>query len=142
MKSPRLINVNKVHADSLSAVDRLAVGITSAIGTMGCVLVFAVLTLISLPAVLADGNVITIVGWLAQTFLQLVLLPLLMVGQNLQGRHSELRAENDFQVNVKAEDEIETILNRLSQQDEQILKIVTHVAQIPKHPGTLEQVEK
>jgi uncharacterized membrane protein len=40
--------------------------------------------------------------------IQIMLMPLIMVGQNLQGRHSELRAENDFEVNVKAEMEIET----------------------------------
>lgn len=51
-------------------------------------------------------------------------MPLILVGQNLQGRHAELRAEADFEVNKKAETEIETILNHLEEQDKMILKIL------------------
>ena len=50
-----------------------------------------------------------------------------MIGQNLQGRHSEIRAEADFEVNVKAEREIETILTHLENQNELILRIVKHL---------------
>lgn len=50
-----------------------------------------------------------------------------MVGQNLQGRHSEIRAEADFEVNTKAEREIETILMHLEKQNELILKILDHL---------------
>ena len=50
-----------------------------------------------------------------------------MVGQNLQGKHSEARAEADFEVNVKAEREIETILEHLENQSELILKILQHL---------------
>lgn len=53
---------------------------------------FAALALISLPAALRSGSLIVIVAWIAQTFLQLVLLPVIMVGQNLQGRASESRS--------------------------------------------------
>jgi uncharacterized membrane protein len=48
-----------------------------------------------------------------------------MIGQNLQGRHSEARAESDFEVNVKAEREIESILFHLENQNELILKILS-----------------
>ena len=54
-------------------------------------------------------------------------MPLIMIGQNLQGRHSEIRAESDFEVNVKAEREIETILTHLENQNELILRIVKHL---------------
>jgi uncharacterized membrane protein len=50
-----------------------------------------------------------------------------MIGQNLQGRHSEIRAEADFEVNVKAEREIETILTHLENQNELILRILKHL---------------
>jgi uncharacterized membrane protein len=50
-----------------------------------------------------------------------------MIGQNLQGRHAEARAESDFDVNVKAEKEIETILLHLEQQNDLILKILRHL---------------
>ncbi len=51
-------------------------------------------------------------------------MPLIMVGQNLQGRYSEARAESDFDVNVRAETEIEAILEHLENQNELILEIL------------------
>lgn len=63
--------------------------VTLAVGTKWCVLLFAALPLISLPAALATLDPVIIVQWVAATFLQLVLLPLLMVGQNMQTRLAE-----------------------------------------------------
>jgi hypothetical protein len=60
----------------------LAAKITSGVATMWCAYAFAAIALISLPAALKTGNLITIVAWVAQTFLQLVLLSIIMVGQN------------------------------------------------------------
>lgn len=54
-------------------------------------------------------------------------MPLILVGQNLQGKHSEMRAEADFNVNVKAEIEIKKILKHLENQDDMILKILTRL---------------
>jgi hypothetical protein len=68
---------------------RLAVAITSRVGTMACAGVFAALSLVSLPAALASGSVLVMVGWLAQTFLQLVLLPIIMVGQQVTAAGTE-----------------------------------------------------
>jgi len=56
--------------------------------------------------------------------IQIFLMPLIMIGQNLQGRHAEERAESDFEVNVRAEKEIEVILLHLDHQNELILKIL------------------
>jgi uncharacterized membrane protein len=68
------------------------------------------------------------VFWLfISNVIQIFLMPLIMIGQNLQGRHSEIRAEADFEVNVKAEREIETILTHLENQNELILRIVKHL---------------
>jgi len=53
-------------------------------------------------------------------------MPLIMIGQNLQGRHAEARAESDFEVNIKAEAEVETILLHLEQQNALTLKILQH----------------
>ena len=61
----------------------LAAKITSGVATMWCAYIFAIIALISLPAALNTGNLITIVAWVAQTFLQLVLLSIIMVGQNV-----------------------------------------------------------
>ncbi len=54
-------------------------------------------------------------------------MPLIMIGQNLQGRHAEIRAETDFEVNVKAEREIEAILLHLENQNELMLRILSHL---------------
>ena len=54
-------------------------------------------------------------------------MPLIMIGQNLQGRHAEKRAESDFEVNVRAEKEIEVILMHLNHQNELILKILEKI---------------
>jgi len=60
--------------------------ITGFVGTMWCAIAFAILALVSLPGALATGNLVTIISWIAQTFLQLVLLSVIMVGQDLQAR--------------------------------------------------------
>ena len=61
---------------------KLAEKITSGVSTMWCAYGFAALALISLPAALKTGDLVVIVAWIAQTFLQLVLLSIIMVGQN------------------------------------------------------------
>jgi len=71
----------------VSAALEMAGGkITSIVGTMWCAIAFAILALVSLPGALATGNLVTIVSWIAQTFLQLVLLSVIMVGQDLSSR--------------------------------------------------------
>ena len=61
----------------------LAARITTGVATMWCAYAFAIVALISLPAAIKSGDLITIVSWIAQTFLQLVLLSIIMVGQNV-----------------------------------------------------------
>src|SRR5262249_29760048 len=84
-----------VHGDS--PIGRfntfIAVRITKVVGSMWCAYVFALLALISFPAAISSGNAIIIVGWIAQTFLQLVLLPIIIVGQNVQAAATDARAE-------------------------------------------------
>ncbi len=106
------INVNKQHKDSLSLLDRVALFITAIVGTMWCAIVFTIIACISLPQAIHGGTATTI-SWIAQTFLQLVLLSIIMVGQNLQSRHSELRADADYKTNVESEKKIEDIIKRL-----------------------------
>jgi uncharacterized membrane protein len=66
--------------------------------------------------------------WLfISNMIQIFLMPLIMIGQNLQGRHAEKRAESDFEVNVRAEKEIEVILMHLDHQNELILKILENI---------------
>ena len=75
----------------------LAVRITNSVGTMACAYIFAAIALISLPAALKSADPIVIVGWVAQTFLQLVLLSIIMVGQRVAAAASDARAETDHE---------------------------------------------
>ena len=70
--------------------------ITLAVGTMYVAILFAALTLISLPAVIMSGNIVVIITWITQSFLQLVLLPIIIVGQNVQAAAADKRAEATY----------------------------------------------
>jgi uncharacterized membrane protein len=105
-------NVNKEHKESLTMLDKVAISITKMVGTMWCALVFTIIALISLPQALHGGTATTI-SWIAQTFLQLVLLSIIMVGQNIQSRHSELRADADYETNIEAKNDIETLTKKI-----------------------------
>jgi len=68
---------------------KLAEKITSGVSTMWCAYLFAAIALISLPNAIKSGDTIIIVAWIAQTFLQLVLLSIIMVGQSVQSQSVE-----------------------------------------------------
>ena len=127
-------NVNEVHAQRLSALDRFACWITSHVGTMGFFIVVFSWTFFWLlfntlaPASMRFDPFPAFVLWLfISNMIQLFLMPLIMIGQNLQGLHSEARAEADFEVNTRAEKEIETILLHLENQNKLILEIVNRL---------------
>jgi uncharacterized membrane protein len=107
-------NINKEHRESLSTQEKLALAITKGVGSMYCAYIFAAIALISLPDAIHSGKA-ALVSWVAQTFLQLVLLSIIMVGQNVSSKHSELRADADYEVNLKAEKEIEDIKQSLAE---------------------------
>ncbi len=92
---PEVKSPVQVHKEHLSFNDKLGLKITSIVGTMGAAYAFVALALISLPAAIHSHDPIVIVAWIAQTFLQLVLLPVIIVGQNLQSRQAEIKAETD-----------------------------------------------
>lgn len=101
---PREIRKAVHDVEGLNA--KVALVITRSVGTMACAYFFAVIALISLPAAISSGQVIIIVAWIAQTFLQLVLLSIIMVGQTVQSAASDVRAAKEFT-------DTETILDRL-----------------------------
>ena len=124
-------NVNAELREKLSALERLAVWITEHVGTMGFFLVIFSWTVLWLgwnifaPQELRFDPFPAFVLWLfISNMIQIFLMPLLMIGQNLQGKHAEARAEADFEVNTKAEREIEAVLQHLEHQNELILKIL------------------
>ena len=124
-------NVNIENKERLTRTDRVALWITELVGTMGFFIIIVIWTIIwlgwnmFLPKAVQFDPYPAFVLWLfISNMIQIFLMPLILVGQNLQGRHAELRAEADFEVNKKSETEIETILNRLENQDKMILKIL------------------
>jgi uncharacterized membrane protein len=81
--------------------------------------------------------------WLfISNMIQIFLMPLIMIGQNLQGRHAERRAESDFNVNVRAEKEIEVILLHLANQNELILKFLKMLRKEKIVEGVMETLVK
>mgnify|MGYP006287473477 CR=1 FL=1 len=69
--------------------EALAAKITSGVATMWCAYAFAFIALMSLPSAIKSHDILVMVSWVAQTFLQLVLLSIIMVGQNLSSRNVE-----------------------------------------------------
>jgi hypothetical protein len=118
-----------VHGESAMGLfnTRVAVKITKSVGSMWCAYVFALIALISLPSALRSGNSIIIVGWIAQTFLQLVLLPIIIVGQNVQAAASDARAESDHETLLS----IHTLtaeVHMIQEQQSKILEILAKEA--------------
>lgn len=124
-------NVNFEHRQHLSRLERLAIWITDHIGTMGFFLIILSWTVCWLSWNIFAAKTLrfdpfpAFVLWLfISNMVQIFLMPLIMIGQNLQGRHAKVRAESDFEVNIKAEREIETILKHLEYQNKVILEIL------------------
>ena len=127
-------NVNIEHKERLTKLEKFAVGITEKIGTMGFFFIIFIWTIIWLcwnifgPVKYHFDPFPAFVLWLfISNMIQIFLMPLIMVGQNLQGKHAEARAEADFDVNTKAEEEIETILIHLENQNEIMLEILNKI---------------
>lgn len=118
---------------------RVAVGVTRVVSSMWCAYVFALIALLSLPAVLTTAGfvpktmfphwliavgLIALVAWIAQTFLQLVLLSIIMVGQDVQNVASDARAAKTFDDTESVKDAMVTALDRLDCETEGGIKTV------------------
>lgn len=130
-------NVNVIHRSRLSKLDKLAILVTGRIGTMGFFLIILAWTILWLswnilaPASLRFDPYPAFVLWLfISNLIQLHLLPLLMIGQNIEGKHAALRAEHDFETDKKAEAEIEAILLHLGNQQKLILEILKKIEKL------------
>jgi hypothetical protein len=101
---------------------RVAILITNMVGTMWCAYAFAALALISLPQAI-QGGVATLVAWIAQTFLQLVLLSVIMVGQKVSAAASDkqaLQTYKDAEALLKIQDEVHCLIKVNNELTEQI----------------------
>jgi len=95
----------EVHrADGINA--KVAVFLTNIVGSMWCAYVFAAIALIGLPPALKPGGE-GIIAWIAQTFLQLVLLSVIMVGQNVQSVASDVRSQHTYDDTVQILDRLD-----------------------------------
>jgi len=111
---------------------KLGLGITRSVGTMWCAYVFAALSLVSLPAALTSGSAIIIVSWIAQTFLQLVLLPVIIVGQNIQAAASDDRADATYKDAGAILEEAKQIQLHLAAQDAATSALLDRILAIEK----------
>ena len=126
---PKLVlnrHVHKVvHGDNRVGLfnTRIALKITKAVGSMWCAYAFVLLALISFPAAIRSGDPIIIVAWVAQTFLQLVLLPIIIVGQNVQAAASDARAQSDHDTLI-AIHTLTSEVHRINEQQTKILNLL------------------
>ena len=117
-----------------SAVNRfntkVALLVTTIVGSMWCAYAFALFDLISLPDAIRGGPP-TIVQWVAQTFLQLVLLSVIMVGQNVQAAAADKRAEATFHDASATLHEVAHVQGHLAAQDELLTRIAERIGLDP-----------
>ncbi len=130
---PPIRNVNEQMRQSFTPLERVALAVTNRVGSPGSFLIIAGWTICWLlwnmlaPRSLRFDAGPAFVLWLfISNMIQIMLMPLIMVGQNLLSRHTELRAEADFEINQKAEGEVEAILMHLEHQT----AVIEHQAEL------------
>jgi uncharacterized membrane protein len=137
--SPPVQNANDVHEKKLSRLDKAALYITNHVGSMGFFLL-----IFGWTAVWCGYNIIAsefpstglksfdpfpafVAYLLISNVIQILLMPLIMVGQNVQSLHSEIRAELDFEINQKAEKEVMAILEHLENNTDLLIQLMKHL---------------
>ena len=133
-KRKALIKNSKLKPENISWLSRLALWITDHVGSMGFFVIIFIWTVgwldwnVLAPKELRYDPSPGFVLWLfISNMIQLFLLPLIMIGQNIQTKSSDLRAEADFKINTQAELEIETILMHLENQNKMMIKILKDI---------------
>lgn len=137
MREPRRVSSDEIRAaiHGASALGRfnnsLALLVTRVVGTMWAAYLFALIALVSLPAALKAleaGDTVVAIGWLSTSFLQLVLLPIIIVGQKVISAHQDARADTDH--------ETLTQLHAINMQQLRILESQQRILEeLEKRPG-------
>jgi hypothetical protein len=127
-KGPAVSKRHQARKAELGLNERIGLAVTKRVGTMWAAYVFFGLSLVSLPAAISSGNEIVIVSWIAQTFLQLVLLPIIIVGQNIQAKSSDDRAIATYEDAGAILEESKEIQAHLGVQDEALSELVSKIA--------------
>ena len=134
-------NVNEVHAQGqLSLNDKIAVFITRIVSTMQTTYIFAILAIIGFPGFNATPT--QYVQWVSQTFIQLVALSVLAVGQQVLSKQGELMAQEQYHATINSYHDIEQIMQHLCAQDAELLrhaKMLEHL--LEKNGISLQQLE-
>jgi hypothetical protein len=141
-KRKKLLEQHEAQKNPTSFNMWLAVKITNVVGTMWCAYAFAILALISFPQALHSGTS-ALIAWIAQTFLQLVLLSIIMVGQKVASEKSDRQLEQTYfdaeallqisddmhklvKQNVHLTEQVSELLGQNTQLTEQINKLICH----------------
>jgi hypothetical protein len=103
---------------------KVGLRITLVVGTMWAAYLFTLLALVSAPSAFTSGNSLVIVAWIAQTFLQLVLLPIIIVGQNVQATAADARSQATYDDAVAVLEEAKQIQQHLAAQDAVLAELV------------------
>jgi hypothetical protein len=116
-------------AEHVSLNGRIGLALTTVVGTMWCAYLFALLALLVLPQA-AGGGLLAFVQWLSQTFIQLVMLSVIMVGQNILSRAADKRSEMTYQDADATLHEAEQIQAHLKAQDEAMNVLLDKIARL------------
>jgi hypothetical protein len=108
---------------------KIALVLTTVVGTMWCAYAFAALALLVLPQAM-NGGLLTLIQWLSQTFIQLVMLSVIMVGQNILSRTSDKRADMTYKDADATFHESEQIQAHLIDQDHAINDLLDKVGKL------------
>jgi hypothetical protein len=114
----------------------LAVKVTSGVGTMWCAYAFAALALVSLPPAIHSGSAVVLVSWISQTFLQLVLLSVIIVGQNVLAAAADKRSEATFKDADAVLHEAVKIQEHLLAQDRVLADLADRLARVEPRSGS------
>ena len=131
-KGPAVSAKHEQSKQTLGINGKIGLFITKSVGTMWAAYAFFALSLISLPAAIASGNTLVIVAWVAQTFLQLVLLPIIIVGQNIQAASADARAIATYEDAGAILEEAKEIQKHLAAQDAALDKLIKDLARVEK----------
>ncbi len=108
---------------------RVALVLTTTVGTMWCAYAFSILAFIALPQAL-EGGLLPIIQWVSQTFIQLVMLSVIMVGQNILSRASDKRADETYMDAEATLHEAQQIQDHLKAQDDAIGTLLDKIAKM------------
>lgn len=126
----KLAGPPRVVQNPIGLNERFAVLLTRAVGTMWCAYAFAVLAFIALPAALESNSLLPIIQWISQTFIQLVMLSVIMVGQAIMSKAGDARAEATYADADATLHEAEQIQQHLVAQDAALDELLAKIASL------------